>query len=188
MVGVGDAVLGALALVFLAIGFRKGMSLGLFVTAGVVISAVVALLLSGPLGRTVGERLDCGTPTASGIGFVVVFGVGLALVALLRGLLKRSLDRWSEGLAGSIAGALTWCVLGLVFIVLCLSVLLAARSDLFQSVAHDRSAACRLVFDRVPLLHNLRARIEQRHPREPETPTDVEELEEGFRHRTEGND
>jgi hypothetical protein len=116
-----------------------------------------------------------------------VLGLGLAVGLPLRVLVKRLIVWRKGGFINSVAGTLLWGVLGLVFIVACLSVLLVSRRDVFKSVAYDRSAVCRFIFDRAPLMRDLKAQIERpREPKELKKPA-FEEVGD-FRHGSDGDD
>jgi uncharacterized membrane protein required for colicin V production len=180
MVGLGDGVLGVVLVLFLIFGFRRGVSVGLFAAAVFVAVTIAAAILAAPLGRVFGRYLSWEEPALSGLGFGVSFIAGLLILACLRGLLKRSISRRPEGFISSVAGALVWGVLGLAFLVLCLTALLVSHRDLFESAAYKRSAACRFVFDEVPVARDLKARIDRPAEPKPEPSTDVEVLQKGF--------
>lgn len=187
MVGIGDAVFGGVVLLFLIFGFRKGISFGIFSAAGFVLAVVLAVLLATPLGGVIGKPFRWGEPALSAVGFFVVLGVGLIVLLLLRGVLKRWLGGQRGPVVDSIIGTVLWGMLGLVLVILCLSVLLVSHSGVFTDVAYSRSAACRFIFDKVPVTRGLKARVER--PRKPRTPTDLDELmDRGFRHKTEDDD
>jgi uncharacterized membrane protein required for colicin V production len=165
MVGLGDAVFGVVILLFLAFGSKRGLSLGLFSVAGFIAVLVAALSLANPVGQAVGNIFGLKGSAVFAVGFAIVFGLGLGVVLLLRMLVKRLIVWRKGGFINSVAGTLLWGMLGLVFIVLCLTALLVSHSGIFESVAYDRSAACRFIFDRTPLMRDLKARVER--PREP---------------------
>ena len=164
---VGDAVFGVILLLFLVFGYRKGMSIGLFTVTGLVVLVVLVVVFAAPVGRAIGGRFGWQERMTSSTGFVILLGVGLLLFFGLRILLRRLLLRWPGGFMSSVAGALIWGTLGLVFIVLCLSVLLVSHSDTFYKVAYERSAVCQRIFDKVPLMRDLKARIDRISEREP---------------------
>jgi uncharacterized membrane protein required for colicin V production len=181
MAGLGDAVFGVVILLFLAFGFKRGLSLGLFSVAGFIVVLIAALSLAKPLGQAVGNAFGLKEPAVSGFGFAIVFGLGLGLLFVLGVLVKRLIAWRKGGFVNSVAGTLLWGVLGFAFIVLCLSALLVSHHGLFDSVAYDRSAACRFIFDRAPLVRDLKARVERpREPKEEKKPA-FEEVDD-FRH------
>ncbi len=188
MVGIGDAVFGGVVLLFLIFGFRRGMSFGIFSAAGFVLVVVLAVLLATPLGGVIGKLFHWGELTLSTVGFFVVLGVGLIVLLLLRGLLKESLRGQRGRVVDTMTGTLLWGALGLVFLVLCLSVLLVSHNGVFTNVAYKRSAACRFIFDKVPVMRELKTRVERPRTPRSKTPTDLQELERGFRRTTEDDD
>jgi hypothetical protein len=155
--------------------------MGLFAAAFFVAVVIAAAILAAPLGRVIGKLLGWEEPAPSGVGFGLSVVAGLIILACLRGLLKRSALKRPEGFISSVLGALVWGVLGLAFLVLCLTALLVSNPSLFRSAAYKRSAACRFVFDKVPVVRDLKARIDRPPEREPKPPTDVEKVQEGFR-------
>ena len=189
MVGLGDGVLGVVLVLFLIFGFRRGVSVGLFASALFVAVTIAAAVLAAPFGRVLGRYLSWEEPTLSGLGFGLSFVAGLIILACLRGLLKRSITKRPDGFISSIGGSLTWGVLGIAFLVLCLTALLVSHRDLFETAAYERSAACRFVFDEVPVVRDLKARIDRpvQHKPEPRS-DDVEQLEKGFRGTGDDND
>jgi len=187
MVGLGDAVFGVVILLFLAFGFRKGLSVGLFAVAGFVTILIVALALAEPLGRAMGGLFGLKEPAVSAIGFAVPLALGLLVLWPLRALTKRLVVWRRGGVVNGVAGALLWGVLGFVFIVLCLSTLLVSHRDVFHSVAYDRSAACRFIFDRAPLTRDLKARVERPREPKPERTPAFEEVGD-FRHGSDDDD
>ena len=164
---VGDAVFGVILLLFLVFGYRKGLSIGLFTVIGLVVLVVLVVVFAAPVGRAIGGRFGWQEQAVSFSGFAVLLGVGLLLFLGLRIVLNRLLLRWPGGFMSSVAGALIWGTLGLVFIVLCLSVLLVSHSDTFYKVAYERSAVCEGIFDKAPLMRDLKARIDRISKRKP---------------------
>lgn len=180
MGSLGDATFGGIILLFLAFGYRRGASKGLFGTLGFIVVIIVALMLAGPLGRAIGNRFEWEEPTVSAVGFVILLGAGLIVLWIFREALKRIvLWRWG-GFLNSLVGAVMWAIIGFLFVALGLSVLLMSHHETFDKVAYKQSAACRFIFDKVPVTRNLKARVERPHPQREPTP--LEELEKGFRH------
>jgi len=181
----GDATFGGIMLLFLAFGYRRGASKGLFATLGFIVVLIVAVTLAGPLGRVIGSRFNWEEPTISAVGFVILLGAGLIVLWIFRGASKRIVRwRWG-GLLDGLVGAVMWAIVGFLFVALCLSVLLMSHRETFDKVAYKHSAACRFLFDKVPVTRNLKARVER--PRPKRGPTPLEEVQEGFR-QTPDND
>jgi len=182
----GDAVFGVVIFAFLIFGFRNGVSGGLFTAIGIVVAIALAVIFAAPLGRVLGDRFDWEEPTVSAVGFVILLVAGSLVFWGLREVVKRSAFLRQGGFWNSVLGTVFWGALGLIFVVLCLSVLLVSHRETFGKVAYERSAACRFVFDKVPVTRALKERVER--PRPKRELTELEKLEKGFLHTTPDND
>jgi len=152
----GDAVFGVVILVFLIFGFRNGVSGGLFTAIGIIVVIALALIFAAPLGHALGDRYEWEEPTVSAVGFIILLAAGLLIFWGLRQVLSRSALLQQGGFLNSVLGTVLWGALGLIFVVLCLSVLLASHHGTFKSVPYKYSAACRFIFDKVPGTRDLR--------------------------------
>lgn len=100
-----DVVLGALIAFGVWRGVRTGALMQIVGTAGWVVGFVVASALMGPVGEAVAASLGVSERTGPVLGFVVVMGAVIALLAFSARVLRKTLEAIKLGALDSAAGA-----------------------------------------------------------------------------------
>jgi len=114
------AIMGGL---FLLLGLLRGLWWQVIRLIGLLASAMLARTFSAPWGEALRESSDLSSEVATGVVWVGLFVLGIAITALVGTLGKKSLEAMQLGLADRFGGALAGLATGMLLHVAWLVVL-----------------------------------------------------------------